>query len=181
MVRSQIKVKGPQIKEGIKDVFALGGPGYRFHVDGMEAEQKRREERDRDTPLHTRPVQEAPRDQEDQEGIQDMKGQVGGVEDPRVQTMDLIVQGEGDPSEWDPITGGVSGEGPFEERQVQVPDLGVLQDGALVVPIDEVVLENGQVSQDHGQEGPPNPNESVFILFGQGRSLRKMENGKIIR
>jgi hypothetical protein len=126
----------------------------------MKAKQESRQKRDRHTEgpeggivprnLGQMPYQPETRP-EDQQGIQDVEKNVGCVKKPRIQSAEPIIQRERKFREGHPISRVESRQHPPEGGPIEISDLKIPSNIILVVPIDEIIFQNGKVAKNHRQ------------------------------
>jgi len=107
---------------------------------------------------------EEPKQRHEQQGIDNMEGDIDQMVPPRIQAEDLYVHHMGDPGEGVPVVGMMGGKGPGDivEREAG-PYMGVFRDVFVVVEVDEGVMADLPVNR-YGQEDNPQGDPEGFLL-----------------
>ncbi len=132
-----------QEEQRTEHVFALGNPGHRLNIDGMEREQRRHHQA---APLEARGP---PQHQEENEGVQGVQQHVHQVRPGRIKVKELAIQLVRHPGDRMPVRGHRGLHCPFDGGQRQPSlNMAIIDDIVPVVEIQERMMHRWEVQRD---------------------------------
>ena len=138
----QIGPEGQEEEQPAQDVLALRDPGHRFHVQGMELEERGHERAPEERARH--PQEQA----EEEERVDDVKHRARQMVRAGVEAEELDVEHVREPRQGMPVPGVSGGQRPRYGSSVQpARHCGVLADVLGVVEVHELVVPRGRVHE----------------------------------
>jgi hypothetical protein len=93
------------------------------------------------------PAQDSFREKKYQQGIEAVKEDIVKMVGKRPEASPKIIQVKGKPSEGFPVSGFQVGQHPIEVGKGQGPDVGIVEDDLLVVPVQETIPKGGKIKE----------------------------------
>ena len=134
-------------EKGAEDIFALGNPGYGFHIDRMERKSGRYERAAPQSAGH------AMNQQKQQQTVEDMKQQIYQMMIAGIQAVHLNVQHVGKEGQWLPV--GIKCQILELKRPAEALDAQSFQNARIFSDI-QIVVQRNKRKMTHRPIGPKN-------------------------